>query len=238
MYFINVMEGAFNKSLFGRREKYRHFEAIEGVFYNTCKNYSVSSTNGFAIDTSRLTDDFRITRFVRDPRDLVVSGYFYHKRGAEPWFRMVNPTNKYWEPINGNVPKVLSSSQSYSDYLSTLNLEDGLLAEIEFRKFHLESFRQWQEDDRIKLFKYEDILGNEEAVFSEISDHYELSRSKKASVVKFAQKYSLDRVKNRNHVRNPKPNQWKEHFTPKVNAYFEEHYTDILERYNYEASTT
>ena len=231
------MTGAFNKSLYRNRERYRHFESIEGVFYNLCKNYTVTSTSGFAIDTARLDEDFRITRFVRDPRDLIVSGYHYHLRGAEPWFRMANPTNKYWEPINGNVPAGLSASQSYADYLSGLNQEDGLMAEIEFRKFHLDSFRHWPKDERIKLFKYEDILGNEKAVFSAIADHYELSRSEKARVLKNAEKFSLGKVKNRGHIRNPKPKQWKDHFTPKVSAYFNEHYADLLEMYNYEESS-
>ena len=76
------MESALNKSIFGSKEKYHHFAAIEGVFYNTYHRYELSSTNGFAVEVERLTSDFRISRFVRDPRDLVVSGYHYHKRGA------------------------------------------------------------------------------------------------------------------------------------------------------------
>lgn len=236
MYFIKVMEHSFNKSLFGKKQRYHHFESIEGVFYNTNKKYKVSSTNGFAIDVSRLSEDFRITRFVRDPRDLVISGYFYHKRGAEPWFRMINPTNKYWEPINGNVPSSITSDQSYADYLSSVSVEEGLLAEIEFRKHHIESFRKWSDDERIKMFKYEDILGNEKKVFSEIADHYELTSQEKGRVVKFAQQFSLKNMSGQKHVRNPKPRQWKDHFTAKVNQYFNEKYSDILDSYNYEVS--
>jgi hypothetical protein len=235
MYFINVMENALNKSFFGKRDNYRHFEAIEGVFYNTCEQYYLSSTNGFAVELDRLPKEFRITRFIRDPRDLIVSGYYYHKRGAEPWFRMKNPTNKYWEPINGNVPVNQNADQSYSEYLSDLSIEDGLIAELEFRKFHLESFRNWPEDERIKIFKYEDILHNEEVVFEELTDHLQFSRARKKVILKYARQYAYNaQNKKSSHIRNPKPSQWKDVFTEKVLTEFNESYSDILERHGYE----
>ncbi len=236
MYFIRVMENTLNKSLFGKKDKYHHFEAIEGVFYNRCNKYLLSSTNGFAIELERLPSDFRITRFVRDPRDLIVSGYHYHKRGAEPWFRMKNPTNKYWEPINANVPKDQKKDQSYAEFLTDLSTEDGLIAEIEFRKFHLESYRNWFEDERIKIFKYEDILGNELDTFGQMADHLQFSSSKKKAILKYAKQYAYDPSKKKSrHIRNPKPSQWKDIFTKKVLDIFNESYSDILQRYNYEA---
>ena len=239
MYFINVMTNVFNKNyLVRQKDEYHHFESIEGVFYNRVHRYKLCSTNSFAIETDRLSEDFRITRFIRDPRDLIISGYFYHKRGAEPWFRMKNPTNKYWNPINGNVPKGMldKPEYSYADYLSSLNLEEGLLAEIEFRKFHLESMRMWKVDNRIKLFKYEDILSNEEEVFGQIADHLELSSGEKSKVLKQARKFSLKNQSKNKHVRNPKANQWKEHFTDKVSGEFNRTYGDILDLYGYSFS--
>ncbi len=228
------MENTLNKSLFKKKDKYHHFAAIEGVFYNTCKQYYLSSTNGFAVELERLPSDFRITRFVRDPRDLVVSGYHYHKRGAEPWFRMKNPTNKYWDPINGNVPKGLKKEQSYAEFLSELSVEDGLIAEIEFRKFHLDSFRNWPEDERIKVFKYEDILGNELDVFGQIADHLQFTSSQKKTVLRYAKKFAYDPSKSQGkHIRNPKPSQWKDLFTDRVVGIFNDSYSDILERYDY-----
>lgn len=219
----------------GRKERYHHFEAIEGVFYNRCKRYELCSTNGFAIEPERLLSDFRITRFVRDPRDLIVSGYHYHKRGAEPWFRMKNPTNKYWEPINGNIPKGQKKEQSYAEYLAGLSIEDGLLAEIEFRKFHLESYRNWPVDARIRTFKYEDILGNELEVFEQVADHLEFKGSQKRSILKYAKKFAYDPTKKKSgHIRNPNPSQWKDIFTEKVIEAFNDSYSDILQMYNYE----
>ena len=238
MYFINVMNNVFNNNyLKYQKDKYHHFESIEGVFYNRNHKYRSCSTNSFAIDTERLNDDFRITRFIRDPRDLIISGYFYHKRGAEPWFRMKRPSNKYWSPINGNLPQGMldKPDYSYAEYLSSLDLEEGLLAEMEFRKFHFESMRLWKEDSRIRIFKYENIIFNEEEeeVFNQIAEHLELSSREKRRVKKYAEKFSLKNQGKNKHVKNPKSNQWKENFTDKVTEVFNKNYGDLLDLYDY-----
>ena len=107
------------------------------------------AVDGFAIDLSKLDRDFRIVRFVRDPRDLVVSGYHYHKRGAEPWFRFRGPTENYWRAINAKVPSGMQDGMSYAEYLNSLDLERGLLAELEFREYQFDSLRRWEDDPRI-----------------------------------------------------------------------------------------
>ncbi len=99
MYYLRVMGGALNRPWRGKR--FEHVESIQGLFYNRMQSLRVISCSGFAVDTARLGDDFRIVRFVRDPRDLIVSGYFYHHRGAEPWFRMRAPTEAYWQASVG-----------------------------------------------------------------------------------------------------------------------------------------
>lgn len=231
-YFMKVLRKMYNLGPF--HDKYRHFESIEGVFYNNLDRYSVLSTNNFAIEPARIEGDFRISRFIRDPRDLIVSGYFYHKRGAEPWFRMKNPTSKYWEPLNGNVPEDMPDSLSFAEYLEGLDKEEGLIAEMKFRKHHLDSMRQWKADERIKLFKYEEIIGNEKKVFGEIFAHYGCSSLTQNMARFWAGKYRYKpKTTPKGHIRNPQPGQWKAHFTPKVEAYFNDNYGDLLELYQY-----
>jgi hypothetical protein len=193
--------------------------------------------NGFAIDTSKLNRDFRIVRFVRDPRDLVVSGYYYHKRGAEPWFRFPAPSDRYWQPINARVPKGMTGDMSYSEYLNSLSLEQGLLAEIEFRRYQFESLRQWTDDARIKLFKYEHILGNEARVFAEIADFYELPYLEKKALGYLADRYAAHRRRGSGHIRNPEPGQWRDVFPDTVSRFFSERYSDILHDLNYQDSS-
>ena len=234
MYFKNVMQSSLNHYRTSLKKRYVHHESIEGVFYNRASRTYLNSTNSFAIDIDRLDDDFRATRFIRDPRDLVVSGYFYHKRAAEPWFRMKNPTAKYWSPINGNVPKNHPTDLSFAEYLNTLDTETGLEAEIEFRQHHLQSFRDWPDDDRIKIFKYEEIIGNEIDTFKAICEHLQLSKSETFRVLRKAKKLAYKKTTNNKHIRNPKAGQWREHFTKQQNERFVEEYADILERHDYE----
>lgn len=233
MYYIRVMHLLYNR-VHPRRPGHQHYEAIEGQFYNNFHQKKVTSTNGFAINLNYLPENFRITRFVRDPRDLVVSGYFYHKRAAEPWFRYKTPTPKYWSPINGHVPEEMPEGINFAEYLQGLSKEDGLIAEIKFRKLHFESIRKWEKDDRIKIFRYENILGNEEKTFDEIFRFYEVPTWERKVGLIFARKFSAkNRAKNYKHIRNPSSGQWKEHFTPKVEAYFNELYADVLEELKY-----
>lgn len=231
-YYMKVLRKIYN---WGRiNDNYRHFESIEGVFYNNLERFRVLSTNNFRIEPDRIEGDFRISRFIRDPRDLIVSGYFYHKRGAEPWFRMKNPTAKYWEPLNGNVPEEMPENLSFAEYLTGLDKEEGLIAEMKFRKHHLESMRHWQEDERIKLFKYEEIIGNEVQVFKEIFEHYECSPLTQKMAQFWAKRYRYNGNKTMaSHIRNPKPGQWEAHFTPKVKKYFRDNYEDLLDIYQY-----
>jgi len=122
---------------------------------------------------------------------------------------------------------------SYAGYLKSLSLEDGLIAEIQFRKFHLESLREWPDDERIRLFKYEAILGNEAEVFRQIFDFFLLSHAEQIAAAWLASRFSVDRRTDDRHIRDPRPGQWKERFTPRVAAYFDDRYADIIDRLEY-----
>lgn len=227
------MNDALNKYSFSRKPNYRHFESIEGLFYNLSEKYTLSSINNFTPRISELAEDFRITRFIRDPRDLVISGYFYHKKGAEPWFRFKNPSLKYWSDINANLPIEMPSNVSYSEYLDSISLEEGLKAEIDFRKFHFESMRNWKDDKRIKLFRYEDIMDDQVGAFKGIADHLEFDGLQKRKIIYFAGKYALEKRGKDKHIRDSNFGQWKKYFSDELNEYFLGLNADILEKYNY-----
>lgn len=233
MYYARVMRGVF-RSLGRRQSGYRQFNSYIDDFYEHFGDYRVTSVNNHALDLDRL-GDFRISRFVRDPRDLVVSGYFYHKRGAEEWCNIVDPSPEDWRVVNGNFPQGMGAGHSLSSYLQSLNQEEGLLAEIEFRRNHLQSMRDWPQDDsRIRVYRYEEIMGNEEDVFANIAELYGLPLPHRKLARFFANKYSAKKRTGRTqHIRNPSPGQWQNVFTPRVSTFFREQYGDLLERYGY-----
>lgn len=233
VYYSRVMTFLYNKSrIFGHG--FRHFNSLVDDFYQNYGLYKVSSVNNHALDLNKI-NDFAITRFIRDPRDLVVSGYFYHKRCAEPWCSIVGPKEESFKIVNGSIPKGMNRSDSFCSYLARLDKEDGLIAEIEFRRKHFVSMLEWPDlDPRIRIYKYEEMLGNEVDVFSEMFSFYGVTWPEKKLGVLFANYFSAKNQKGRtNHIRNANSMQWKEHFTPKVASYFEKNFSEVLNKYDY-----
>jgi hypothetical protein len=213
---------------------FRHYYHRADAFYADCARHKITSISGQCLDLDRF-DDIKIVRFVRDPRDLLVSGYFYHKRGAEHWCALENPTDLDWLMVNGAVPGSLPADTSLTTYLNAVSLEEGLFAELEFRRFHFESMMAWPDNDsRIRVFQYEDILGHEAQVFGEIFEFYGFSLPVQFVGKHYARKYRAgQRSSIKSHIRNPSSGQWRQYFTPQLTQLFSERYEKLLTRYNY-----
>lgn len=233
VYFQKVVSRLF-RSPFGPEGEYRHFGSRVEAFYRDSERYAVASLNNHALDLDRF-DDVRVTRFVRDPRDLIVSGYFYHKRAAEPWCEIVAPTNEDWAVVNGTVPNGLLADRSFAQYLNDVSIEEGLLAELEFRRGHFEGMRAWSDDDpRVAVFRYEEILGNEMEVFDRIFRLYELPFVSRQIGLHYARKFrAAKRARRGGHIRDPRSGQWREHFTPALESRFNAEFGDLLEKLGY-----
>jgi hypothetical protein len=235
VYFGRVMDAVFNRCQpWGGG--FRHFNSHLDDFYDNFESLRVASVNNRALDLDRL-GDFRISRFIRDPRDLVVSGYFYHLRGAEDWARIESPTTSDWYFANGFVPEGLQNTgSSFAEYLRSLPKEEGLLAELEFRKHHFASMAQWPAEHReIVTFRYEEVLGNETAVFRKIFDFYGLSPFERSLGVWFAKRHSFQKRAADPHIRDPAIGQWREHFTPRVRKMFDSKYAGLIAQLGYPA---
>lgn len=233
VYYRRVMEALFNRCR-PWNPGYRHYNShLENFYENFTKN-RVSSVNNRALDLERV-GPCRISRFIRDPRDLIVSGYYYHRRGAEAWTRLEAPTPADWYFANGCVPEGLQAAgTSFADYLQSIPEEDGLLAEMEFRSFHLESMVEWPTDHPdITTYRYEDVLGNEAAIFRDLFRFYGLSPVERWLGVAFAKHYSLGKRSSDPHIRNPVSGQWRQHFTPRVKRVFDARYAGLIRELGY-----
>jgi hypothetical protein len=233
VYFGRVMGAVFNRCLPWSRG-YRHYNSHLSDFCDGFRAHRVSSINNRALDLERL-GPFRLSRFIRDPRDLVVSGYFYHRRGAEDWLRIESPTDEDWYFANARVPEGLRrAGGSFAAYLQSLPEEDGLLAELELRTPHFDSMADWPaQHPHIRTWRYEDVVGNEVAVFRELFDFYAVSPLVRRLGLWFAGRYSLRRRGPDPHVRNPASGQWRRHFTPRVQETFDARYAGLVRRLGY-----
>ena len=235
VYFSGVMKRVLGSS----RDSgggYKHFNSLLDEFYKSQDEFKVASVNNHSLDLTRY-EKYRVTRFIRDPRDMVVSGYLYHRRAAESWCETIAPVDQDFAVVNGTIPcGVRDSGLSYAGYLQKVTLEEGLLAEMEFRKKHFQSMRDWPIDDPdIKLFRYEDILGREAETMREILTFLHFPWYKSLQGGYLARRRSASKRKKSDfvHIRDPRAGQWQEQFTPRVKKEFDSNYGDLIQLYGY-----
>ncbi len=233
MYFRRISEKTvrFQNPVNGAT---RHFFHRLDEFHRDCSDYTLSSISGHCLDLNRF-EDVRVVHIIRDPRDLLISGYYYHKRATEEWCTYLNPTGEDWAVVNGAVPSTLPPNTSFSDYLHEVSLEEGLLAEMEFRSKHFETMNNWPVNDpRVLTVKYEDILGNEKDTLKRIYKFYGFAPQTRWAAGFYADRYSFDsQRRHETHIRNPKFGQWKELFTPGLEQEFQNRFGALLEKYGY-----
>lgn len=236
VFFAKVFSSIYNQQ---QPTSYRHFNSRLDQFYTHYHNYRVASVNNHALDFGRLAADARISHLIRGPRDLIISSYFYHKRGAEAWSRIIDPQESDWQATNGHLPpNFLPDGHSFATYLQSVPLEEGLIAEMIFRRYHFESMRQWATDDpRILRLRYENVLGHERQAVAKLLTHFGASAREIAFGTLAADRFSAERRVNKTtHIRNPTAGQWKTYFTPQLETYFNDRYADLIECYGYSES--
>ncbi|MEM7454539.1 MAG: sulfotransferase domain-containing protein [Planctomycetota bacterium] len=150
--------------------------------------------------------DFVGSHLIRDPRDVIVSGYFYHLWTDEAW------AHEPWPEYEG---------RSYQQILNSVDQHAGIAAEIDrFAKYVDDySMRQWNyADPRIIELRYEDLIADEPAVFERLFRHYGFHDKAVRKCVKAAQEFSFERVTARKqgqasekqHLRSGQPGQWRD----------------------------
>jgi Sulfotransferase domain len=184
----------------------------------------------------------RGSHIVRDPRDIIVSAYYYHRWTKEPW--CIDP--KYdWNMITSNslfsdlIHKDKSNwpvNVSYQNYLLTLDKELGIILEMLRNDAHFKHMRNWDYDnpDFIEI-KYEDIIGNEVDIFEKIFKHYNLHPKLIDRGLYYVDYFSMkNKAKGKkSHVRSGKKKQWETELSPRILAIFEEQHSDLLSKLGY-----
>lgn len=221
-------------ALRGRNTGFRHFYHHSRPFLDQVGGLSVASISGQRFDLNSF-DDIRVVRFIRDPRDLLVSGYFYHLRGAERWNQVTGPKAGDFDRVNGGIPEGVGPDQTMHAYINALDLQDGLRAEMEFRRPHFLSMMSWDPDDkRVMTVRYEDILGNEPEVFDRIGHHFGWGWIERRRARQIAGRFSRGEVVREGHIRNKAPQQWRAKFSGALNAEFVAEYGPLLRAYGYD----
>ncbi len=197
---------------------------------------------------------FRGVRMIRDPRDIIVSGYLYHRRTTEKWcvHTELNPD----PPVR--FPKVPRSQQhhdevwktryleslnnmSYQQNLLTLSQDDGLMFEMEhYGAWTIENMLTWPggRDDVLEL-KYEDLMNDYNGTFQAIFQYLDFTEPQMRSAMHVASLYDISSKSDRQlekmeHVSSRQASKWRDYFTERHKQAFRERFGDVLIQMGYE----
>jgi hypothetical protein len=173
---------------------------------------------------------FRGTHMIRDPRDVLVSGYFYHLWTEERW---------------ANKPSDQFGGRSYREELNRRDRHDGLLLEMErmCRNDQLREMLDWDysQPEFLEL-KYEDVISDESGSFERVFRHYGFRDREVRVGLGIAESMSFSRVSGRKvgeigsaaHLRSGRPGEWREHLTAEHLDRWQELAGDALARLGYD----
>ena len=244
-YYLSIMRALSAEFGF----YYGHFTSDYARFEHAALHDSrqrvLSVNNRSDIAWDRLPE-YRGSHFVRDPRDLVVSGYHYHRWTREAWchdpgfaWRSLT-SHPYFGRYVEHVPERFPRGLSYQEYINTLDPERGMILELIWRSPHFEQMCRWDfSNPRIMEVRYEDVIGNEADIFRRLLEHYGFPPSVVARGVALAERKSIKhrRKREKSHVRSGAPKQWKKEFTPLLRMLFRESAGHLLLQLGYESST-
>ncbi len=170
--------------------------------------------------------DTRGFHVVRDPRDMVVSGYFSHLK-SHP--------DEYWPRL-----------RYYRRYLRTLSTEEGLLREMEFSSVFLSHMMSWDyHTPRILQLKFEDLIKDPFGTFVAVFRFLEIipDRVSERDLSAILDSLTFEKLSggrkagaedSGHHYRKGVPGDWKNHFNEKNVDYFKRLYNPLLIKLGYE----
>ena len=201
-------------------------------------------------------DSFIGVHLIRDPRDIIISGYHSHRK--------THPTDKW--------PQLIK----FRDKLTSVSFSEGLILEMDFIAHHLEDMMNWNYDDpNILELRFEDITTQPN--WQEFFHFLGLSsRDGKHNTIKYNIKRALNKLYNRglypsqfqqmhlpqsvideipiqnsfnklsggrkkgetnenSHYRKGLSGEWQSIFTEEHKLYFKSKFPGLLEKLNYES---
>lgn len=214
---------------------------FNSIFGTICKNYSLDFYKGeqknlpdqfdvFTQDHSCIDFDlfswpYRGVHIVRDPRDIIVSGCFYHQKSEESWL------HRQRDEFDG---------MTYQEKINSIEqFDDQLLFEMEHsaRRTIIDMTNWDYENPNFFEIKYENLIKDVDLIlFHEIFTFLGFPGRAIPDLLTIAYNKSLfsGRKKKSKHVRSGKSKQWKQYFKQCHKDRFLELFGDILIQLGYE----
>jgi len=222
----------------------KHHNGVIESFYQdvfSISNTSIISVNNVPVDFERINVPYRGSHIIRDPRDLLVSGYKYHRWCRETW--VTKPMEKWLAQVlkldQFEFDKELKAG-SYQDVLNQVDEVTGYLLELNYRQSQFNQMLEWDYNNpHLYEFKYEDVFGNETAVFSNLFKHYGFSEKMIEMALPYAEEYSFKNLRNKGgtgeqkHASTGFSGQWKKDIPREILEEFTRRHPGLLAKLNY-----
>lgn len=172
---------------------------------------------------------YRGVHVLRDPRDMIVSGYHYHKWTHEAW-----------------VHRPDANGRSYQQKLREADQTTGLFMEIDhFIFFYRETLETWDlQDPDILELKYEDLMGDDrESLYAAIFDHFGMTGPARERGIELMRMFEAKRRTARtgeaetatfSHIRSGASRQWERVLEPAHLDYIQKELGNVLQRFGYD----
>ena len=214
---------------------------LESIFREICRSHNLKFYTGeqdslpaqfdvflqdhSVFDLDSIAAPFRGIHIIRDPRDVIISGCFYHQKSDEKWLH---------RPLSNL--QGLTYQQKINSYK---NVDDQILFEME--NAGRDTIRDMMNWDYTRAsfceIKYEDLIEDFDLIlfhkmFSFLG--FPGSRIPRLLTVAYGRSLFSGQQKKSVHIRSGKTNQWKRHFKPSHKDRFLELFGDGLQRLGYE----
>jgi hypothetical protein len=209
------------------------------------------------IDVSSIDRPFAGVHIIRDPRDVIISGYLYHIRCNEEW--CINTNFDITPPIQ--FPVVPRSQEhkteewkrryvaslgdlSYQENLKRMSQEDGILFEMQrYGSWTVEDMLRWDYScSNVYEIKFETLMRHFDASFSCVFDHIGFTKHQtdlagEIASVDDINKMTAKQISGHRHISSRDTSKWRRYFTDEVKDVFKSHFGDALQRLGYECSS-
>jgi len=171
---------------------------------------------------------YRGIHVMRDPRDMIVSGYHYHKWTYETWVHRPDAQGK-----------------SYQQKLNAADRTTGLFMEIDhFIFFYRDLLEGWDMDDPdILEVSYEALMGDgRDALYADIFRHLGCEGAQLQAGIDLMRLFEAKRRTGRatdaaqarhQHIRSGRSEQWRRELDPQHLAYIEAQLGPVLRKFGY-----
>jgi len=173
----------------------------------------------------------RCIHVIRDPRDVIISGCFYHVKTTEKW---------------ANTPRAEFGGKNYREAISALaDDHEKLVFEMKHTgKKSIDDMINWNyQDHDVFEARYEELIDDTEfRVFRPMMEFVGFRGAELDAVLEIVRTHSLfggEAVASKDpvHVRSGESRQWPKTFTPELKAAFKQIHPEALQRLGYESNS-